>query len=283
MAEPWYQDGLKFRCTRCGNCCTGPPGVVWVEAGEVAAIAQFRGEDKEEVLAISTRQLGSRRSLREKANGDCVFFDRQQGCTIYPVRPRQCQTWPFWDTNIASPEAWKRTCSVCPGSGQGDLIPVEEITRRIQVIKMYKPRGAPMSELHRQVLEIYEEVDREVAAAGPVCIASGRCCRFQEYGHVLMVSQLEAGVLLAAAPSYDLPVSAAFCPFQKQNLCTAREPRPLGCRVYFCDPAYQEAGHRITEKYLNRLKALTREHGLDWHYAPLHHFLNNAPEKSAIG
>ena len=26
MSEPWYQDGLQFRCTRCGNCCTGAPG-----------------------------------------------------------------------------------------------------------------------------------------------------------------------------------------------------------------------------------------------------------------
>ena len=23
MTEPWYQDGLRFTCTRCGNCCTG--------------------------------------------------------------------------------------------------------------------------------------------------------------------------------------------------------------------------------------------------------------------
>ena len=61
-----------------------------------------------------------------------------------------------------------------------------------------------------------------------------------------------------------------FCPFQKGNLCTAREPRPLGCRVYYCDPAYQETGSRITEEYLRRLKRLADEHGADWRYAPLH-------------
>jgi Fe-S-cluster containining protein len=125
-----------------------------------------------------------------------------------------------------------------------------------------------------RVLEIYREADAAVAAAGPVCVASGRCCRFKEYGHVLYLSNLEAEVLLAAAPAYDKPVSSDYCPFQKENLCTAREPRPLSCRVYFCDPSYQERSGEITEMYLRKLKALAEEQCLDWQYAPLHHFLN---------
>jgi hypothetical protein len=127
----------------------------------------------------------------------------------------------------------------------------------------------------RKVLELYAEVDREVAAAGPVCVASGRCCRFKEYGHTLFLSNLEAEVLLAGAPPYERPVTSDFCPFQRGNLCTAREPRPLGCRVYYCDPAYQENGNRISEIYLRRLKDLADAEGVAWHYAPLHHFLNN--------
>jgi Fe-S-cluster containining protein len=129
-------------------------------------------------------------------------------------------------------------------------------------------------ELRLKVLDLYREVDAAVAAAGPVCVASGRCCRFKEYGHVLYLSNLEAEVLLAEAPPYEKPVSAEFCPFQKENLCTAREPRPLGCRVYYCDPAYQETGNQITETYLARLKSLACEHGVEWRYAPLHEFLN---------
>jgi hypothetical protein len=133
-----------------------------------------------------------------------------------------------------------------------------------------------MSEpLRRRVLELYREVDGEVAAAGPVCVASGRCCRFKEYGHVLYVSNLEAEVLLHGAPPYDGPVTPDFCPFQKGNLCTARDPRPLGCRVYYCDPAYQETAGRITETYLRRLKELADAEGVPWRYAPLHHFLNH--------
>jgi hypothetical protein len=135
----------------------------------------------------------------------------------------------------------------------------------------------------RRVLELYQEVDQAVAAAGPVCIASGRCCRFKEYGHTLFLSNLEAEVLLAGAPPYDRPVTADFCPFQKDHLCTAREPRPLACRVYYCDPSYQETGNRISEEYLRRLKTLANEQGIAWRYAPLHHFLNHSQEALGDG
>lgn len=136
MTEPWYKEGLRFRCTRCGDCCTGEPGFVWVDDQELAAIAAYLGEPVEEVKALYTRWTTRGRTLRENANGDCVFYDRQAGCTIYPTRPPQCRTWPFWESNVATPESWQQTCAICPGSGQGDLIPAEEITRRLKVIRL---------------------------------------------------------------------------------------------------------------------------------------------------
>jgi Fe-S-cluster containining protein len=136
MKEPWYADGLRFECTRCGACCTGQPGYVWVNNEEITAIAEYRGQSVEELTQEYTRVVGNRRSLRERSNGDCVFFDGKQGCTVYPVRPRQCRTWPFWESNVATPEAWEHTCEICPGSGTGDLISVEEITQRIRTIRL---------------------------------------------------------------------------------------------------------------------------------------------------
>jgi Fe-S-cluster containining protein len=138
------------------------------------------------------------------------------------------------------------------------------------------------SELRRRVFDLYREVDASVKAAGPVCVASGRCCRFKEYGHTLFLSNLEAEVLLADAPSNEAPITADFCPFQKDNLCTAREPRPLGCRIYFCDPNYQETSRRISEESIRRLKDLADEFGVDWQYAPLHTFLNAAAVEPAV-
>ncbi len=136
MSEPWYQEGLRFRCTQCGHCCTGAPGYVWVNDEEIAALAEYLGERREEVEGLYTRPVGRRRSLREKANGDCVFYDREKGCTVYPVRPRQCRTWPFWESNVRSPEAWRQTCESCPGAGHGDLISADEIAQRLRMIPL---------------------------------------------------------------------------------------------------------------------------------------------------
>lgn len=132
----WYRDGLRFECTRCGKCCTGEPGYVWVNDEELVALAKFRGEPLREFRAVYTRPARGGVTLKEKANGDCVFFEAGRGCTVYRVRPRQCRTWPFWESNVETPADWERTTAICPGSGQGELIPVEEIVRRVQVIRM---------------------------------------------------------------------------------------------------------------------------------------------------
>ena len=136
MSNSWYQSGLRFTCTQCGDCCTGEPGFVWVDDAELAAIAAFLGEPIEEVRGLTTRTTERGRTLREKANGDCVFYEKGKGCTIYAVRPAQCRTWPFWESNVASPETWRETCEVCPGSGRGELIPAEEITRRLNIVRL---------------------------------------------------------------------------------------------------------------------------------------------------
>ena len=133
-----------------------------------------------------------------------------------------------------------------------------------------------MRTVGERVREIYAEADAAVAVAAPRCEASGRCCRFGEYGHTLFISQLEADVLLESAPAFEQPVSRDFCPFQVDGLCTTREPRPLGCRVYFCDSAYQDVGQQISERGIKRLKELSIEEGIPWRYAPLHVFLDEA-------
>ena len=134
--SPWYRDGLPFTCTQCGHCCTGEPGYVWVSDAEVQALAKSRGEKVTEFMAVYTRTSRGRRTLREKANGDCVFWEAGRGCTVYSLRPAQCRTWPFWESNVETPEDWERTVAVCPGSGAGELIGVDEILARVRAVKM---------------------------------------------------------------------------------------------------------------------------------------------------
>jgi Fe-S-cluster containining protein len=132
---PWYADGLRFQCTQCGNCCSGEPGAVWLTEDEIQKIAAYRGVSIGEMRIHFTRLIAGRVSLREFANGDCVFLDGQtRRCTIYPVRPAQCRTWPFWNSNLESPEAWVQAATTCPGMGQGDLVQLEVIQERASVI-----------------------------------------------------------------------------------------------------------------------------------------------------
>ena len=129
--SPWYRKGLAFSCTRCGNCCTGAPGYVWVTSDEIQRLAEFRGETTEEFSRRFVRRVGDRYSLIEKPGGDCIFWDKQAGCTVYPARPIQCRTWPFWPENVEKPEDWDGVREVCPGSGHGRLYSLSEIRSSI--------------------------------------------------------------------------------------------------------------------------------------------------------
>lgn len=135
--KPWYHKGLQFTCSQCGDCCTGAPGFVWVNKAEIAALARRLGIDEQEFEAGYVMTVGIRKSLREYSNGDCVLFDAEKRCcTVYEDRPRQCRTWPFWDSNLRTPESWNATCEACPGSGQGKLHQLEVIEEQRKVMRI---------------------------------------------------------------------------------------------------------------------------------------------------
>ncbi len=118
----WYAKGLSFTCTQCGNCCTGPPGYVFLTPDEVSKIATFLGRKDGALPPTELRRVGSKLSLTEHKNGDCVFLKQIDGkriCSVYPVRPLQCRTWPFWDSNLDSPATWKQAARTCPGIDHG--------------------------------------------------------------------------------------------------------------------------------------------------------------------
>jgi Fe-S-cluster containining protein len=135
--KPWFEKGLRFQCTGCGDCCTGAPGYVWVNSEEIAALARRLGVDTAEFQRRYVRKVGAKQSLIEYANGDCVFFDpASRKCTVYEDRPQQCRTWPFWNSNVATAEAWSQTCAVCPGSGKGPLHSAEHVLHQISIVKL---------------------------------------------------------------------------------------------------------------------------------------------------
>lgn len=132
---PWYREGLRFKCTECGDCCTGAPGYVWLNKREIAEMAATLELSVAEFSRRHVRPVGLRKSLKERSNGDCVLFDPDtRKCRVYAARPRQCRTWPFWGSNLKSPQAWEEACAACPGSGEGRLYSIDEIeTQRAEI------------------------------------------------------------------------------------------------------------------------------------------------------
>lgn len=130
--------GLRFECTQCGNCCSGPPGFVHFTEAEAAAMAGAIGIEPGDFYEKYTEVTPMGRSLRERLTRhgyDCVFLDRETIpgkaiCRVYADRPAQCRTWPFWKSNLRSRNAWESAKRTCPGMDQGPLIPPEQI--RIQ-------------------------------------------------------------------------------------------------------------------------------------------------------
>ena len=135
--RPWYYQGLRFECTGCGACCVGAPGYVWVNKAEIEAMAAALGLNAAEFEEQYVRHVGIRKSLREFPGGDCVLFDNQsRTCRVYHLRPRQCRTWPFWTSNLRTPEAWEETSRHCPGANRGRLLPLEEIRARLEILRV---------------------------------------------------------------------------------------------------------------------------------------------------
>ena len=110
--------GLRFKCTQCGNCCSGGPGYVWLTLEDMTRIAGFLNMPFDDFTRKYVRKAKGAFSLIERANFDCIFLKRADGkatCSIYPVRPMQCRTWPFWEMNLTTPDAWTHAASRCPG------------------------------------------------------------------------------------------------------------------------------------------------------------------------
>ena len=125
----FFEEGLRFTCIQCGFCCTGDPGVIYITSDEIRQAAVFLDITQEMFTGRYCHPYRNAYSLNELADGRCVFFE--EGCRIYPVRPSQCRTYPFWFENLRSEKRWERVWSECPGIGQGRLYSKEEILARI--------------------------------------------------------------------------------------------------------------------------------------------------------
>ena len=128
----WYIGGLHFECSQCGNCCSGPDeGYIWITRAEIELLAKHLGLSVGQLRKKYLKRVGTRTSIIEEAvTRDCIFLTKiggKKGCAIYPVRPNQCRTWPFWSGNLTKPDRWNDAAVKCPGVNRGRLYSFEEI------------------------------------------------------------------------------------------------------------------------------------------------------------
>jgi Fe-S-cluster containining protein len=88
-----------FECQRCGRCCTRL-GLPWPrilsKLGEMAEFLKINEEDLVTRYYGDVVTMNGKRVLRfdRKRTTPCPFLG-DRTCTIYPVRPVECGTYPF--------------------------------------------------------------------------------------------------------------------------------------------------------------------------------------------
>ncbi len=337
----WYHNGLSFACVGCGNCCSGPEeGYIFATENEIQQIANYLNITPAQLKKQYMKRIGLRYSFIEKQpSKDCIFLrethysndnskpdkDNQtdkssrtgkyngsdqverpgntgKSCGIYPVRPTQCRTWPFWKINLHSPKIWDDLKYDCPGINNGPLFSSQQIDALVEgklrdhpqqhttitTAMQWLTRHTSNNRIINAMNELYNQLDRRIASMNLHCANCGQCCNFDNYGHRLYITTLEmlyltAGLnttytqqytnkeLLSGKPygntiSQKLPSS---CQLQNTNGCTARLHRPTGCRIFFCKGIDNNLLYELTEQTLSSLRTLHEQFNAPYYYADI--------------
>jgi len=147
------------------------------------------------------------------------------------------------------------------------FMPVEsDISELRQIVY----RAAGRAEVREAVERVYAKLQAEIDVRRPLCSASGRCCRFEEFGHRLYVTTMELATFLYDAETTRTEPQAAWdgtgCPFQVSGLCGVHTIRPFGCRIYFCDATSTDWQHEQYERFHGELKALHKSLDVPYFY-----------------
>ena len=125
------------------------------------------------------------------------------------------------------------------------------------------------SENNPEIVEIYNELEAELASINPGCNTCGTCCHFDEFNHVLYASTIETKYIQENIEVPPFDPDQGTCPFLIDDKCTIREHRALGCRVFFCNPDHKETLQDIYEKYYTMIKDMAVKNQTEWNYAPM--------------
>ena len=123
--------------------------------------------------------------------------------------------------------------------------------------------------IFKRLRDIYARLDAEVDVAGVECRTCGRCCNFDRADHRLFVSTGELALLASEPLPPGHTPRPLRCGYQVDSRCTARDRRPLGCRVFFCRQGLAHWCAETYEKHHREIRAAHDERRLPYRYVEL--------------
>jgi Fe-S-cluster containining protein len=131
-------------------------------------------------------------------------------------------------------------------------------------------KASARPEVQAAVESVYCALQDQIDLRRPICVTSGRCCQFEEFGHRLFVTTLEMAAFLANMTAADRAALAggngSGCPFQHSKLCTVHSIRPFGCRVFFCDATSTDWQQQQYEFFHREFRRLHESLGVRYFY-----------------
>lgn len=124
------------------------------------------------------------------------------------------------------------------------------------------------TDIYSELETIYQSLEKELTAINPGCKGCGTCCNFTAFDHVLYASSIEVDFIMQNVKVPDFDIANNICPFLKDNQCSIRDYRTLGCRVFYCNPHYKDISPEIYEKYYRMIKELSVRYNIEWRYLP---------------
>ncbi|HEX5370751.1 MAG TPA: YkgJ family cysteine cluster protein [Dehalococcoidia bacterium] len=144
-SQPWFAGGLRFKCTGCGQCCTGSSRSVYVSKTDIERLARFFDIPAGRLVRRYTRLSKGRRVLNDGPSGEACVFLKDNACTVYEGRPTQCRTYPWWLRNIQDRESWQEAAAFCEGIDHPSaaIVPAEEIFEQCRLDEENEANQAP--------------------------------------------------------------------------------------------------------------------------------------------
>jgi Fe-S-cluster containining protein len=126
---------MRFLCQPgCIRCCEAK-GFVYVTRDDIARLAEYLGISRTEFKRRYLCGIAPLLRFRKQRHKQCPFL-LANGCSVHPVKPLQCSSFPYWPELLASAEERREAAKYCPGMNRGPLVNVasaRETASRVQL------------------------------------------------------------------------------------------------------------------------------------------------------